>query len=181
MAGHVFVLPVVQCIVTDVGDGMVVFSTHTKNKNKKSTLYVVRKNIGRKIYNVDPKYIMWTQKIQLATHQFCTSVTQWSEYYSPQHQPKLQQKRPVPQPIRVPRPPHSQRLHYSGVFQLPQDIWGFEGERQFFGVGLDAADEARTGLLHRFDQGGQLVLEKQEGREKDNFRKNVVRKIVGQK
>ena len=121
MAAHVFVLPVVQCIVTDVGDGMVVFS---------------------------------------------------------QHQPKLQQKRPVPQPIRVPRPSHSQRLHDSGVFQLPQDIWGFEGERQFFGVGLDAADEARTGLLHRFDQGGQLVLEKQEGREKDNFRKNVVRKIV---
>jgi hypothetical protein len=36
-------------------------------------------------------------------------------------------------------------------------------------------------LLHRFDQGGQLVLEKQEGRENDNFRKNVVRKIVGQK
>ena len=75
MAGHVFVLPVVQCIVTDVGDGMVVFSTHTQNKNKQSTLYVVRKNIGRKIYNVDPKYIMWTQKIQLAIHQFCTSVT----------------------------------------------------------------------------------------------------------
>jgi hypothetical protein len=35
MAGHVFVLPVVQCIVTDVGDGMVVFSTQkTKTKSQ---------------------------------------------------------------------------------------------------------------------------------------------------
>ena len=72
MAGHVFVLPVVQCIVTDVGDGMVVFSTQ-KTKTK-SQHYMLSGKILAEQY-VDPKYTMWTQKIQLAIHQFCTSVT----------------------------------------------------------------------------------------------------------
>ena len=40
----------------------------------KSQHYMLSGKILAEKY-VDPKYTMWTQKIQLAIHQFCTSVT----------------------------------------------------------------------------------------------------------